>query len=202
MHIIENFISAEDVAIMQEYISGIKFNTKEDHVPLHDKLFEENNTPFDIHTRGEMPNNILEIFSKYSKGFYYAVKEKHEEEYHPPMFSKHYIARFREGSESEPHHNENTKPKGTYGSYIVWQNADVGGEIIFPKLQKKFKANPGDLIFFEEIEENTHGISKIFSGSMFVSEAWMGRKGQLWMENRTSYEETDWEDWEIKGFYE
>lgn len=202
MHILENFINKEDVLIVQKYIESIKFNTKEEHDPLHDKLFDQVNTSFDIHTRGEMPDYILNIFSKYSKGFYDAVRVMHDEEYHPPMFSKHYIARFKENSHSEPHHNQDTKPEGTYGSYIVWKNADVGGEIIFPKLQKKFRANPGDLIFFEELEENSHGISQIFNGEMFISEAWMGRKGQLWMENRTSYEETNWDDWEIKGFYE
>lgn len=200
MHIVENFINDEDVKIVQEYIKTINFNTKDNHDPLHDKLFSDINTTFDIHTRGEMPDYILAIFSKYSKGFYEKVQSMHEEEYHPPMFSKHYIAKHGEGSESQPHHNQDTKPKGTYGSYIVWQNAEIGGEIIFPKIQKKFRANPGDLIFFEELEENSHGISKIFSGSIYISEAWMGRKGQLWMENRTSYEETNWEDWEIKGF--
>lgn len=202
MYIIENFIDDKDLLTVQDYIKTIVFNTKDTHDPLHDKLFNDANTTFDIHTRGEMPDYILEIFSKYSKGFYKIVKDMNEEEYHPPMFSKHYISRYREGSESYPHHNEDTKPKGTYGSYIVWKSPDVGGEIVFPKIQKKFSANPGDLIFFEETEQNMHGISKVFSGDMFVSEAWMGRKGQLWMENRLSYEEVDWDDWEIKGFYE
>lgn len=201
MKIIEGFINSDDLRLMNMYINSIKFNTKEDHYPLHDDLFNSG-IQFDIHTRGEMPDTILNIFSKYSKGLYETVKEIETEEYHPPMFSKHYIARYREGAESIPHHNENNKPKGTYGSYIVWRNAESGGNILFPNLGLDFKANPGDLIFFEEIEQNLHGISKIEDGHMVISEAWMGRKGQHWMPNRTSYEETDWDDWEIKGFYE
>jgi hypothetical protein len=202
MNIVENFISEEDVKVIQEYIKTIKFNTKEDHDPLHDKLFSIENNHFDIHTRGEMPDHILEIFSKYSKGFYKIVQDLNEEEYHPPMFSKHYILRYKEGANSPVHHNEDSKPKGTYGSIIVWQNADSGGEITFPYLEKTIKTNPGDLVFFEELELNSRGISDILSGNMFISEAWMGKKGQLWMENRTTYEEVNWDDWEIKGFHE
>ena len=201
MDIVKDFISFEDVFIVQKYIDTIKFHTKEDHDPLHDQLFS-GGIEFDIHTRGEMPKKILEIFSKYSKGFYEIIKSKTNDEYHPPMFSKHYIAGYGIGKKSDLHHNKNNKPEGTYGSYIIWKNAEVGGNILFPNLNLSFISNPGDLIFFEETEENLRGISEIIKGSLYISEAWMGKKGQHWMPNRTSYEETDWEDWQIKGFYE
>lgn len=201
MKIFEKFILDEDIKIVQDYIKTINFNTKEDHDPLHDGLFAEDGTRFDIHTRGEMPDYILDIFSKYSKGMYEAVKKITTEEYHPPMFSKHYIARYRPGSYSEPHFNME-KPMGTFGSYLVWQNPEVGGRISFPKLGLEFVATPGDLILFEESEEDRRGITEIVSGNLFLSEAWMGKKGQLWMTNRTPYDEVEWDDWEIKGFYE
>lgn len=201
MKIIANFINEEDLKVIQDYISTIKFNTKEDHVPLHDALFANEGTKFDIHTRGEMPDHILQIFSKYSKGYYEAVQSESELDYHPPMFSKHYIARYRSGAESEPHFNME-KPANTYGSYIVWKNAKRGGHILFPNRNIDMIASPGDLIIFKESEEDKHGISKIEEGEMFISEAWMGTKGQLWMPNRTPYEQVEWDDWEIKGFYE
>ena len=201
MKIIANFINEEDLKVVQDYISTIKFNTKEDHVPLHDALFANEGTKFDIHTRGEMPDYILQIFSKYSKGYYEAVQSESELDYHPPMFSKHYIARYRSGAESEPHFNME-KPANTYGSYIVWKNAKKGGHILFPNRNVDMIASPGDLIIFKESEEDKHGISKIEEGEMFISEAWMGTKGQLWMPNRTPYEQVEWDDWEIKGFYE
>lgn len=201
MKIIANFINEEDLKVVQDYISTIKFNTKEEHVPLHDALFANEGTKFDIHTRGEMPDHILQIFSKYSKGYYEAVQSESELDYHPPMFSKHYIARYRSGAESEPHFNME-KPANTYGSYIVWKNAKKGGHILFPNRNVDMIASPGDLIIFKESEEDKHGISKIEEGEMFISEAWMGTKGQLWMPNRTPYEQVEWDDWEIKGFYE
>jgi hypothetical protein len=202
MKIVKGFIEKSDLDIVQEYVRNIKFHTREDHVPLHNNLFENDGTKFDIHTRGEMPDNVLSVFSKYSKGYYDIVQSENDTPYHPAMFSKHYIARYRPGSFDEPHNNEKTKPEGTYYSFIVWQNAESGGDFIFPELEKSFKPEPGDLVYFKEKFENNHGITEIISGDLFLSEAWMGRKGQHWMENKASYEEVDWENWEIKGFYE
>jgi hypothetical protein len=85
---------------------------------------------------------------------------------------------------------------------LVWQNPVLGGKIRFPKQGLEFYLTPGDLVVFEESEEDIREITEILEGDMFLSEAWMGKKGQHWMENRTSYEDTDWEDWEIKGFHE
>lgn len=201
MKIVKGFISEEDLKTVQDYLETIVFHTKDEHVPLHDNLFN-GGAPFDIHTRGEMPDNILQIFSKYSKGYYEIVQSENTDEYHPPMFSKHYILRYRPGTEEPQHHNEHSKPEGTYVSYIVWKNAEKGGDFVFSKLDQTFKPTPGDLIYFKDNSENLHGISKIESGHLFLSEAWMGKKGQLWMENRTAYEEVDWDNWEIKGFYE
>lgn len=201
MKIYEKFICSEDLQAVQEYIKTIKFNTQDEHVPLHDNLFEKIGNKFDIHTRGEMPDHILEIFSKYSKGMYDGVTSWADGEYHPPMFSKHYIARHRAGSKKDLYFNPD-KPEGTYGSYLVWQNPVVGGKIRFPKQGLEFSLTPGDLVVFEESENDIREITEIVDGDMFLSEAWMGKKGQHWMENRTSYEDTDWDDWEIKGFYE
>jgi hypothetical protein len=201
MKIYEKFICEEDLNTVQEYLKTIKFNTKDDHVPLHNNLFEKIGNRFDIHTRGEMPDHILEIFSKYSKGMYVGVSSFADGDYHPPMFSKHYIARFSPGSQRETYFNP-TKPEGTYGSYLVWQNPTIGGKVGFPNQGLEFAPTPGDLIVFTESEEDKRYISEIVEGEMFLSEAWMGKKGQLWMENGLPYEEVDWENWEIKGFYE
>lgn len=199
IQIVKDFISAEDVKIVQDYITSIKFNTKEDHVPLHDPLYEEYNAPFDLHTRGEMPDYILSIFSKYSKGFYELVSGQESSEYLPPMFSKHYIARYNSGTEVGAQFDP-TKPEGTYKSIIFWNNDFDGGILEFPGISDSFIPKPGDLVLFIENQENRCAITKILSGSLFLSEAWMGKVGQLWMPNKTPYEDIDWNNWEIKGF--
>lgn len=198
IYVLKNFIADEDVKTVQDYISTIKFHTKDDHVPLHNDLYEKQGVAFDIHTRGEMPSHILEIFSKYSKKYYEAVQEIEETPYHPPMFSKHYIARYKIGACVGPQFDPN-KPAGTYKSYIYWNSDFVGGLLSFPKHNKSFLPEPGDLVFFIENEQNSYRISTIESGNLFLSEAWMGKVGQSWMDG-VDYEATDWNNWEIKGF--
>jgi hypothetical protein len=198
IHIIKNFISLKDLELVNHYISTINFNTKDNHVPLHNDLYEKQNVDFDIHTRGEMPKEILEVFSKYSKGFYEAVQSIEQNKYHPPMFSKHYIARYSPGYCVGPQFDPE-KPDGTYKSYIYWNNDFSGGSLGFPGQDKAFNLNPGDLIFFIENEENRYRIDTIEEKPLFLSEAWMGKVGKAWMSG-VDYEETNWDDWEIRGF--
>ena len=199
IHIVRNFISGQDLEAVKEYIDSIKFNTKEDHVPLHSDLFSYSSTEFDIHTRGEMPDHILKIFSKYSKGFFDLVTAIEPDDYHPAMFSKHYLARYPKGSHSAIHW-DTSKPAKTYKSYIFWTDDYSGGNLLFPNLSQEVVMSSGDLVYFIENEENSHGIGQIQDGNLVLSEAWMGIKGQLFMPSKVAYEDLDWEDWEIKGF--
>ena len=199
MKIIKNFVSKEDVKIIQDYISTIKFNTKDDHDPLHDALYQEYNARFDLHTRGEMPQYILNIFSKYSKGLYDIIESMFPGEYLPAMFSKHYIAKYHAGFESGPQFDP-SKPPGTYKSIIFWNDDFDGGNLVFPELKESVKPSPGDLVFFEESQKNMCSITKILSGPLYLSEAWVGKRGQLWMPSNEPYENVQWDNWEIKGF--
>jgi hypothetical protein len=115
------------------------------------------------------------------------------------MFSKHYIARYNEGVSSGPQF-DTSKPPGTYKSYIYWNSDFDGGELYFPTLGYRFKPEPGDLVYFIDNEENKVAITKIVSGKLYLSEAWMGHKGKLFMPSSIPYEEIDWDNWEIRGF--
>jgi hypothetical protein len=199
MEIVKSFISKEDVETIQNYISDIKFNTRDSHVPLHNALYESYNAPFDLHTRGEMPEQILQIFSKYSKNFYEIIDSMFPGEYLPPMFSKHYIGRYNVGTEIGAQF-DSTKPENTYKSIIFWNSIVSGGELFFSNLAKKIKLDPGDLLFFVENEDNKYSVEKIISGPLYFSEAWIGKMGQLWMPSAEPYEKIDWDNWEIKGF--
>lgn len=196
--IVNNFMSKEDVSIINDYISGISFHTRDSHIPLHDPLYEKYNAPFDLHTRGEMPKYILNIFSKYSKKFYELVQSQEHDEYLPPMFSKHYIARYVSGKSVGPQF-DSSKPFGTYKSILCWNENYSGGDLIFPNLGYSIKMSPGDLIFFTEDELNKCGILEISDGDMFISEAWVGKKGKAWFDN-VDYNKVEWDNWEIRGF--
>lgn len=199
MHIIKNFISLEDVKIIQDYISTVDFNTRDSHVPLHNDLYEKYNAPFDLHTRGEMPKYILDIFSKYSENLYNLVNSIGDEYYMPPMFSKHYIARYLSGKSVTPQF-DSSKPKDTYRSIIFWNNDFLGGELVFPNIDKIFRPDPGDLVLFLDSDKFKVGITEISGGNLYMSEAWVGKPGQLWMPSSVPYDEIEWDNWEIRGF--
>lgn len=199
-YIQKNFVPNNDVEKINNYIQTIKFHTKENHVELHNNLFD-GGAPFDIHTRGEMPDDILSIFSNYSKKYWELVSNIQSEiKYHPPMFSKHYIARFRTDS-VDGYHFADLRPERTFGSYIYWNSDFEGGELCWEKTGECIKPIPGDLVFFEETENNRHKISEITKGYLFLSESWMSPVGTC-PDPNVAYDSVDWDNWEIKGFYE
>lgn len=197
--VVPDFISKEDVKVVNDYMRTVKFHTKDEHVPLHNNLFNSG-APFDIHTRGEMPDNVLNIFSKYSYEYWRLVSSLEDVPYHPPMFSKHYIARYREDSIDNPHYADR-RPEGTYGSYIYWNTDFDGGEILFEKDSQQFLPEPGTLIFFKEVKENSRHIKPVTSGYLFLSEAWMAPVG-VCPDPNVEYDSVFWDDINIKGFDE
>jgi hypothetical protein len=151
-----------------------------------------------------LSDEILQIFSKYSKGFYDIVTEMNKDlEYLPPMFSKHYIARYLTGSGELPHTDTN-RPEHTLVSYIFWNNNYSGGNIISvnseTQQESEIDYSPGDLIIFEEGNaEDMRKITPVLDGRMYLSQAWMGLKGQSWFPN-VDYDKVEWDNWEIRGF--
>jgi hypothetical protein len=204
MIVIKNFLSSDDVSTVYEYAKSSSFHTKDNHPTLHDNLYSQDSISFDLRTRGEFSDEILQIFSKYSKGFYDIVTEMNKElDYLPPMFSKHYIARYVPGAGEFPHTDTN-RPEHTLVSYIVW-NADYsGGKITSVNMEarqeKEIEYSPGDLIIFEEGNlEDMRKITPVIDGNLYLSQAWMGLKGQSWFPN-VDYDKVEWDNWEIRGF--
>ena len=198
IHIKKNVISKEDVSMMLEYASTADFHTKAGHVPLHDQLFD-GGAPFDIRTRGEIPKNLLDIFSKYSKAIWEFVSEIEDVPYNPPMFSKYYIARYRKGFADNGFHFADNRPKGTYGSYVFWNKVENGGNLE-SKNFGRIEIEPGDLVFFTETEDNAHMITRVDSDDpLFITEAWLAPVG-VCPDPNTTYAKWDWDNYEIRGF--
>lgn len=189
-------IDPNDLQLVVDYIDTIEFNTPENHVPLHDNLFNSG-IKFDIHTRGEMPKDILNIFSTIGEIIYNYVVSVEDKDYHPPMFSKNYIARYRQGigqaAASDP-----SKPKGTYKAYVFWQ-FDDSSNAYFPDLGERFKPENGSLIIYEDIQSNRFGFDPSSNAPIYISEFWLSPVGTAPFTN-VDYGAVDWNDWEIRGF--
>jgi hypothetical protein len=204
MILIKNFISAEDAQAVYEYAESSHFHTKENHPPLHDNLFSQESVNFHIRTRGEFSDDMLEIFSKYSRRFYESVRESSKDlEYLPPMFSKHYIAKYVSGFGELPV-TDVSRPAKTLVGYVVWNNNFSGGKLVSingnTQEESEINYSPGDLIIFEEGNiEDMRKITPVTDGTMYLSQAWMGLKGQSWFSS-VDYDKVEWDSWEIKGF--
>lgn len=204
MIIIKNFFSSEEVSLVSDYARSAHFHTKEDHPPLHDNLYSQDSINFDIRTRGEFPDEVLKIFSEYSRRLFEYISELHKDtEYLPPMFSKYYIARYRSGA-FEPPQTDKDKPSGTYVAYVYWNSDFSGGQMVSVDsvngTEEMLDIMPGDVVVFEEGNySEMRAIRPITEGKLYLSQAWLGPKGKAWFSN-VNYETTLWDSWEIRGF--
>jgi hypothetical protein len=198
MKIFETGIFVNEALEVQKYADSITFNTPENHVPLHNDLFEKYGAKFDIHTRGEMPDNILQIFSKIGKYVYDHVVSIEQTAYHPPMFSKNYIARYRNGLDQPPYYDP-TRPENTYRAYMFWNDVPPGAELVFPNIDYRISPKAGTLFIFKETVENLAGFTSDRNGQILISEFWMSPVGSAPFKN-VVYDNVQWDSWEIKGF--
>jgi hypothetical protein len=196
--IIIDSVNKEDVLKIKEYSKTISFNTPANHVELHNDLFDKYGAKFDIHTRGEMPKDILSVFSNAGKKIYEIVSSVEGIDYHPPMFSKNYIARYQPGVGQSPAYNNN-RPDKTYKAYVFWDDLDESANAIFSERSISIKPKSGDLIIFEEVFINSFGFSPAETDTLHISEFWLSPIGSVPFEN-VDYPAINWNDWEIKGF--
>jgi hypothetical protein len=145
-----------------------------------------------------MPKDILDVFSNAGKKIYEIVSSIEKTDYHPPMFSKNYIARYQPGVGQSPAYNNN-RPDKTYKAYVFWDDLDESANAIFSERSISIKPKSGDLIIFEEVFINSFGFSPAETDTLHISEFWLSPIGSVPFEN-VDYPAINWNDWEIKGF--
>jgi hypothetical protein len=196
--IIVNVSDLFDNDLVTEYLKQINFNTPEKHVELHNDLFNKYGAQFDIHTRGEMSKDMLNIFSKLGKKIFDIVSSVEYRPYHPSMFSKNYIARYRPGVEKAPSYDESV-PNGTYKAFLFWNDLPPESFAMFSAKGITIHPKAGDLVIFKENASNSFGFAKTESLPIYISEFWLSPVGTVPFKN-VEYQNVNWEDWEIKGF--
>ena len=86
-----NVATEEDLRTIAEFVNSVKFNSPEDHIPLHNSLFSIPGINFDITTYGDMPKEVVSIFEKYAIAIKDAVTKITGIEYNRPILGKSYI---------------------------------------------------------------------------------------------------------------
>jgi hypothetical protein len=159
------------------YANNTKYNTKEDHTPLHNSLFENSGINFDLVTYGDMPRDVVDVFEKYCKKIKDITSLLAEKEYDPPILGKSYIAKYNVGSGMNMGY-DTTRPENVFTTYVVWNSNFDGGKIKFKNYKIAVDLQPGDCIIFPENEEYQREITHINKGSMLISQFWNAPVGQ------------------------
>jgi hypothetical protein len=170
-HIIKSVATTEELAVINNYLSTAKFNTKEDHVPLHDPLFLNPNVEFDIVTYGDMGAEISFIFAKYCKAIQSAVSELSGKQYDPPILTKSYIMRYKTGTSIGMGH-DGSRPENVYRAMVIWNDDFSGGNIRFNNYKISTNLSAGDCIVFPETEEFARELTVVESGNVMISDFW------------------------------
>lgn len=175
--IVKNTVGIEDLNILLSYANATKYNTKDDHDPLHDPLFSKDGINFDIVTYGDMPKEVVNIFDKYCKKIKDTVSSLTEKEYDPPILGKSYIAKYNVETGMKMGY-DSSRPKNVFASYVVWNSSFEGGKIKFKNYKIAVDLKPGDFIVFPETEEYQREITNVSKGEMMISQFWNAPVGQ------------------------
>ncbi len=172
-----NVANKKELKIIEDFVMSVKFNTADDHIPLHDPLFKIPKVNFDITTYGDMTKDVVDIFEKYTVAIKDAVTKMTGIQYDPPILGKSYILRYLPGKEIEMFCSDD-RPAGVFRSIVKWNNSHGGGVFKFKNYKVAKNLDAGDCIIFPETIDFTRGFSTVTENSMFLSDFWNAPVGQ------------------------
>lgn len=172
--IIQNIINKEKIDMVMEYVKNIKFNTKDDHIPLHDPLFSNPGVNFDLITYGDLNKEIVDEFIIICNAIKNETTKISGIEYDQPILGKSYIARFSPNTYPLQGY-DSSRPEKTYTSIFVWNNNYSGANFIID--EKYYRLNAGDCLVIPESNQYFRNVTNLDSGNMFVSQFWNAPSG-------------------------
>jgi hypothetical protein len=175
--IIKNCIDTKDIDYVNNYLASTKFNTKDDHVPLHDNLFNTSNNNFDITTYGDMGKEISFIFDKICKCIADATSEISGQQYGPPILTKSYIMKFNNYKELPLGFDPN-RPDKVFRSLVFWNKSIDSLKLSFFGQNIVHDIFPGDIVVFPETEEFIRTVNNNTDFPIYISDFWNAPEGE------------------------
>ena len=175
--VIKQCLTESDINIVNNYLLSAKFNTKEDHIPLHDKLFENNPMDFGLTTYGDMGKEISFIFNKICNEISKATSEISQEEYGFPILTKSYIMKFNNSKQINLGF-DGGRPEKVFRSLVFWNKDIKTITVSFPNKQITEQVSLGDVIVFPETQEFSRTILNDTEFPVYVSDFWNAPKNQ------------------------
>lgn len=175
--VIKDCITQSDLEIVNNYLSTAYFNTKENHIPLHNNLFDNNVMDFGITTYGDMGKEISFVFSKISNAISKATSEISKKEYGQAIVTKSYIMKFENQKELNLGFDQ-SRPNDVFRSMIFWNKNIQEINVYFIKEKLNYNLAPGDIIVFPETENFIRKVTHNTEFPVFISDFWNAPKGQ------------------------
>ena len=172
-----NVASGKDLELIANFVDSIKFNTKDDHIPLHDPLFSQPDINFEITTYGDMPRDVVEVFEKYCSAIQEAVTQISGIKYDPPILGKSYIMKYPVGTNISMGYSAN-RPANVFRAITKWNDCHDGGIFKFKNYKIAKDLVAGDCIIFPETEEFSREFTDVSKKPMFISDFWNAPVGE------------------------
>ena len=172
-----NVATKDELKLVQDFIYSVKFNTKDDHIPLHDPLYANNNIDSDITTYGDMTKEVVDVFEKYTTVIGVSVSNMTKVFYDPPILGKSYIIKLSPGKDLGMQWSTN-RPKNVFRSILKWTDLHSGGNIKFKNYKIATELKPGDCIIFPETEDFQREVTTVEGNDFFVSDFWNAPVGE------------------------
>ncbi len=177
IEVIKKCLSESEIDTVNNYLLTAKFNTKENHIPLHDNLFNNNQMNFGITTYGDMGKEISYIFTKASNAISETTSKISGQEYGQSIVTKSYIMKFDNQKELDLGFDQN-RPKDVFRSMVFWNKNIETIKVDFIQKNLNYELSPGDIIVFPETEDFVRKIINNTEFPIFLSDFWNAPKGQ------------------------
>lgn len=175
--ILKGCLKEEDIDFVNNYLSDARFNTRENHMPLHDNLFSNSNNNFDITTYGDMGKEISYIFNKICQCIADSTSEISGEQYGPPILTKSYIMKFSNYRELPLGFDPN-RPLKVFRSLVFWNSNIDKISLYFPNQEITHELSPGDIIIFPETEDFIRTVVNSSDYPIYLSDFWNAPKNE------------------------
>lgn len=174
--VVKGYVNKEDIDLVNNYLISAKFNTREEHSPLHNNLFENNGSNFSITTYGDMGKDISHVFNKICECIKSNVSELTGKDYGPPILTKSYIMAFNQ--KELPMSFDPGRPQDVFRSLVFWNKDIPNITVSLDNQDIKETLEPGDIIIFPETQEFSRTAINDTDFPIYVSDFWNAPSGQ------------------------
>lgn len=185
--VIKNVLTKEDLDVVNTYLAQSGFNTKENHIPLHNNLFEKATLDFGITTYGDMGKEISYIFDKICDVIAKETSRLSGESYGSPILTKSYIMKFDNQHEISMGFDQG-RPEQVFRSLVFWNKDIESVAVEFTSSGVTEDVHTGDIIIFPETSEFSRTLINSTEHPLFLSDFWNAP------ENKSPYPGLNYED--------